>query len=49
MVTPWHKGRLQLQQMSKDDPHLVMTSGSSPEHNIIRQVDNDSTPKGLEF
>ena len=43
----WHKGRPRLQQMSKDDPHLVMTSGSSPEHNIIRQVDNDSAPKGL--
>ena len=28
----WHKGRPQLQQISKDDPHLVMTSGSSPEH-----------------
>ena len=43
----WHKGRARLQQMPKDDPHLVMTSGSSPEHNIIRQVDNDSAPKGL--
>ena len=40
-----YKGRPRLQQMAKDDPHLVMTSGSSPEHNIIRQVDNDSTPK----
>jgi hypothetical protein len=33
--------------MPKDDLHLVMISGSSPEHNIIRQVDNDSAPKGL--
>jgi hypothetical protein len=33
--------------MSKDDPHLVMTSGSSPDHNIIRQVDTDKAPKGL--
>jgi hypothetical protein len=33
--------------MSKDDPHLVMTSGSSPDHNIIRQLDNDKAPKGL--
>ena len=33
--------------MPKDDPHLVMTSGSSPDHNIIRQVDNDKAPKGL--
>jgi hypothetical protein len=24
-----------------------MTSGSSPDHNIIRQVDNDEAPKGL--
>jgi hypothetical protein len=34
--------------MSKDDPHLVITSGSSPEHNTIHQVDNDSAPKGHE-
>jgi hypothetical protein len=33
--------------MSKDDPHLVMTSSSSSEHNIIRQVDNDSASIGL--
>ena len=43
----WHKGRPWLQQMSKDDPHLVMTSSFSPEHNIIHQVDNDSAPIGL--
>ena len=44
----WHKGRPRLQQMSKDDLLLIMTSGSSPDHNIIRQVDNDEAPKGLE-
>jgi hypothetical protein len=33
--------------MSKDDPLLVMTSGSSPDHNIIRQADNNEAPKGL--
>jgi hypothetical protein len=33
--------------MSKGDPHLVMTSGSSPDHNIILQVDNDKVPRGL--
>jgi hypothetical protein len=33
--------------MSKDDPHLVMTSGSIPDDNIIRQVGNDKAPKGL--
>ena len=33
--------------MSKDYPHLVMTSGSNPQHNLIRQVDNNSSPKGL--
>jgi hypothetical protein len=43
----WHKGRPRLQQMSKDDPLLVMRSGSSPDHNIIRQADNVEAPKGL--
>jgi hypothetical protein len=33
--------------MSKDDPLLVMTSGSSSDHNIIRQADNNEAPKGL--
>jgi len=33
--------------MSKDDPHLVMTSSSSPDHNITRQVDNNKVPKEL--
>ena len=36
-----------LQKMSKDDPHLAMTSDSSPEHILICQVDNDSAPKEL--
>ena len=40
-------GQLQLQQMSKDDPHLVMTSSSSPDHHLILQVDNNKAPKGL--
>ena len=43
----WHKGRPRLQKMSEDDPHLAMTSDSSPEHILICQVDNDSAPKEL--
>ena len=33
--------------MSKDDPLLIMTRGSSLDHNIIRQVGNNTAPKGL--
>ena len=43
----WINGRPTLLPMSAMDPPLVMTSGSSPEHHIIRQHPNTTEVKGL--
>ena len=43
----WVNGRPKLLPMSASDPPLLMKSGSSPEHHIIRQHSNTSEIKGL--
>jgi hypothetical protein len=43
----WIKGRPQLLPLTPRDPLLLMTSGSSPEHHIIRQHSNTTEVKGL--
>ena len=43
----WLNGRPRLLPMSSIDPALVMTSGSSAEHHIIKQHSNATELKGL--
>ena len=43
----WVNGRPQLCPLSSHDPMLLMTSGNSPEHHIIKQHSNDVESKGL--
>ena len=43
----WVNGRPQLCPQSCHDPMLLMTSGASPEHHIIRHHSNDMELKGL--